>query len=182
MTWEYWDYHCGLIGYVPKKKAQPSTTPQVLPESRQKHGAYQSVLMTKNSPSATSTEASRPDNLPRTFHQSYKQVPVFPHKRKERDHPTEPENLKQKDRGNVNITNTMPVGAAASYLGGEEAANLLEENQKLRAQCSEHEKWVDELNAKVLLVRKQLKETQKEYGRLLLDLKLLEKEKIKRES
>nr|GMD33033.1 protein MICRORCHIDIA 6-like [Ipomoea batatas] len=188
MTWEYWDYHCGLIGYIPKKKAQPSTTPQVLPESHQKHGAYQSVLMTKNPPSATSKEASRPDNLPRTFHHSYKQVPVFPHKRKERDHPTEPENVKQKDRGKANITNAwssetaMPVGAAASYLGGEEAANLIQENQKLRAQCLEHEKWVEELNAKVLLVRKQLKETQKEYGRLLLDLKLLEKEKIKPES
>ncbi|XP_070006444.1 protein MICRORCHIDIA 6-like isoform X4 [Nicotiana sylvestris] len=37
MTWEYWDYHCGLIGYhATKRLHKPS---QVSSESRQKHDA-----------------------------------------------------------------------------------------------------------------------------------------------
>ncbi|CAH9104419.1 unnamed protein product [Cuscuta europaea] len=167
MTLEYWDYHCGLIGYMrPKKKIQAPKPPQVTPEFRQKHGTYQAVSMTKNSSSVAGTKvSSRLDNLPRTFHHNFQQVPLIPTKRKDRNHPNEAENVKQKE------ARQLPAGGA-SYLGSEEA-----ENKKLRAQCLHHEKNVEELNAKVNLLRKHLRETQKMYGRLLLELKLLEKTK-----
>lgn len=180
MTLEYWDYHCGLIGYVQPKKSTATKLFQVTPESHQKHGTYQAVSMTKN-PSSTAGAfvSSRPGNLPRTFHHNSQQVPL---KRKDRDHPIEPGSVKQKAGVNVDMTNAkhsptakeLPA-SAASYLGGDEAGSLLEENKKLRAQFLEHEKNVEDLNAKVNLLRRKLREEQKTYGRLLMDLNQLGK-------
>ncbi|KAL0356168.1 UNVERIFIED_CONTAM: protein MICRORCHIDIA 6, partial [Sesamum radiatum] len=65
----------------------------------------------------------------------------------------------------------------AKQLEGQEAANLIQENQKLRAQCQEYEKMDEELNAKITRLMTEVREAHREHARLLLESKLLEKVK-----
>nr|XP_009795592.1 PREDICTED: uncharacterized protein LOC104242263 [Nicotiana sylvestris] len=142
MTWEYWDYHCGLIGYhATKRLHKPS---QVSSESRQKHATT---------------------------------------KRKDHDHSIEPEILKRKAGLRVNLTGpesiqNPPATTTTSHLEDQELVLLLKENKRLYARCSEYEKMDEELNAKVTLLRKELKEAQREYGRLLIESGSLEYPKM----
>ncbi|XP_070007103.1 protein MICRORCHIDIA 6-like [Nicotiana sylvestris] len=142
MTWEYWDYHCGLIGYhATKRLYKPS---QVSSESRQKHATT---------------------------------------KRKDHDHSIEPEILKLKAGLRVNLTGpesiqNPPASTTTSHLEDQEMVLLLKENKRLNARCSEYEKMDEELNAKVTLLRKELKEAQREYGRLLIESGSLEYPKM----
>ncbi|XP_009609083.1 protein MICRORCHIDIA 6-like isoform X2 [Nicotiana tomentosiformis] len=142
MTWEYWDYHCGLIGYhATKRLHKPS---QVSSESRQKHATA---------------------------------------KRKDHDHSIEPEILKRKAGLRVNLTGpesiqNPPATTTTSHLEDQEMVLLLKENKRLYARCFEYEKMDEELNAKVTLLRKELKEAQREYGRLLVESGSLEYPKM----
>ncbi|WMV11984.1 hypothetical protein MTR67_005369 [Solanum verrucosum] len=80
MTWEYWDYHCGLLGYFPKKKPQGPITPQASSESRQLHGSYKPVVLGNSSGAVGSnitvrgTVTSQASSESRQQHGSYKPV------------------------------------------------------------------------------------------------------------
>ncbi|KAL2243708.1 UNVERIFIED_CONTAM: Protein MICRORCHIDIA 6, partial [Sesamum indicum] len=58
MTQEYWDYHCGLIGYQVKKKPQATMMSHSAKDSRQVHGVYQPVLLGRDSSGVTAAKAS----------------------------------------------------------------------------------------------------------------------------
>ncbi|KAM3378132.1 protein MICRORCHIDIA 6 isoform X2 [Capsicum galapagoense] len=248
MTWEYWDHHCGLLGYFPKKSLQGPTTPLVSSasrqqhgthkpvvlgnnsssavgsniavggtvtpvESRQQHGTYKPVVLGNNSSSAVGSNiAVRGTVTPvesRQQHGTYKPVilgdnsssavgsniavrgtvtPVFQNnskqgasKRKAVDPPIELENLKRTAGLAVDLT---VVGQSqeimtlnSTGLQDEEAAQFIQENEKLRAQCLECEKREEELHSKVNRLRKELKEAQRKYAHLLVESRLLDKVK-----
>ncbi|KAF3652276.1 protein MICRORCHIDIA 6 isoform X2 [Capsicum chacoense] len=248
MTWEYWDHHCGLLGYFPKKSLQGPTTPLVSSasrqqhgthkpvvlgnnsssavgsniavggtvtpvESRQQHGTYKPVVLGNNSSSAVGSNiAVRGTVTPvesRQQHGTYKPVilgdnsssavgsniavrgtvtPVFQNnskqgasKRKAVDPPIELENLKRTAGLAVDLT---VVGQSqeimtlnSTGLQDEEAAQFIQENEKLRSQCLECEKREEELHSKVNRLRKELKEAQRKYAHLLVESRLLDKVK-----
>ncbi|OIT07545.1 PREDICTED: protein MICRORCHIDIA 6-like [Nicotiana attenuata] len=209
MTWEYWDYHCGLIGYHPKKKPQGPITPQASSESRQQHGTYKPVLLGKNSFSAVGPITPQASSDSRQQHGSYKPVflgkhssgavgsnitvrgtvtPVFQNnsrqgasKRKEVDRPIEHESLKRTAGLVVDLSgggrSQQILTPTSSGLQDQEAAHFIQENQKLRAQCSDFEKREEELHGKVNKLRKELKEAQRTYAHLLVESRLLDKVK-----
>uniref|UniRef100_A0A1S3ZPW5 Protein MICRORCHIDIA 6-like n=1 Tax=Nicotiana tabacum TaxID=4097 RepID=A0A1S3ZPW5_TOBAC len=152
MTWEYWDYHCGLIGYhATKRLRKPS---QVSSESRQKHGTYHPIPLSKMSSVVTGAKVFSTT------------------KRKDHDHSIEPEILKRKAGLRVNLTG--PESIQNPMLFSKVPFHVL----FLSFRCSEYEKMDEELNAKVTLLRKELKEAQREYGRLLIESGSLEYPKM----
>ncbi|KAH0660742.1 hypothetical protein KY289_029490 [Solanum tuberosum] len=141
MTWEYWDHHCGLIGYHATKQLRAPS--QDSPQSRKKHATA---------------------------------------KRKNCDHQIEPEILKQKAGLSVNLPDpesiqNPPATTITSPLEDQEMVLLLKENKRLHARCLEIEKKEEEFNAKVTLLRKELKEEQRKYARLLVQSAVLENSK-----
>ncbi|CAN4100521.1 unnamed protein product [Withania somnifera] len=137
MTWEYWDYHCGLIGYHATKQ--------------------------RRAPSQASSESGKKNATA---------------KRKNYDHQIEPEILKQKAGSSVNQPDpesiqNLPATTITSHLEDQERVLLLKENKRLHASCLENEKKEEELNAKVTPLRKELKEAQRKYARLLVQSAVL---------
>lgn len=132
MTLEYWDHHCGLIGY---------------------HATKQIRAPSQDSPQSTKKHATA--------------------KRKNHDHQLEPEILKQKAGLSVNLSDpesiqNPPATTITSHLDDQEMVLLLKENKRLHARCSENAKKEEEYNTKVTLLRKELKEAQRKYARLLV--------------
>ncbi|KAK4394726.1 protein MICRORCHIDIA 6, partial [Sesamum angolense] len=166
------DYHCGLIGYQVKKKPQPTMMPHLAKDSRQVHGVYQPVLLGRDS-SAT-------PGIPVTS--SHRNSQGAPLKRKANDG-VGPERVKK-----MVATESRTVDGAhggevqhavdpAKQLECQEAAHIIQENQKLRARCQEYEKMDEELNAKITRLMTEVREAHREHARLLLESKLLEKVK-----
>ncbi|XP_022845074.1 protein MICRORCHIDIA 6 isoform X2 [Olea europaea var. sylvestris] len=169
MTQEYWDYHCGLIGYHQVKKNPPATmTSNGSFNSRQDSGMFQPVVLSRDSPGS--------------FHQNSLGEPL---KRKELDHAVEPGRVKWKGvesrtTATAHKQDAQHATGPANQMVDQEAAIIMEDNQTLRAKCQEYEKREEELNEKVNRLRKEIKDAQHEYARLLVESKLLEK--VKREN
>ncbi|MCD7471881.1 hypothetical protein HAX54_012655 [Datura stramonium] len=178
MTWEYWDYHCGLLGYFPKKKTQGPITPQASSESRQQHGTYKPVVLGNNSSSAVGSNITVRGTVTPVFQNSSKQGAS---KRKAVDRPIEHENLKRTAGLVVDLTGGEQsqeiLTLTSSGLQDQETAHLIQENEKLRSQCLECEKREEELHSKVNKLRKELKEAQRTYAHLLVESRLLDKVK-----
>lgn len=168
MTLEYWDYHCGLIGYHQIKKNPPATmTSNGSFNSRQDCGMFQPVLLSRDSSGS--------------YHQN---SPGEPLKRKERDNTVEPGRVKRKGVESRTATahkqDVQHAVGPANQMVDQEAAIIMEDNQTLHAKCQEYEKREEELNEKVNRLRKEITDAQHEYARLLVESKLLEK--VKREN
>ncbi|KAI3807027.1 hypothetical protein L1987_22947 [Smallanthus sonchifolius] len=182
MTLEYWDYHCGLLGYHINKKA--TVTPGASNFVHQ-HGTEQSIPMrkfsmggetTRKQPMITTINSrasfqskSLPNlvqpSFPPGFHQgsNLKRKPSY-----------QPITFKSEARMEVNsIKGSNRTGLANT----RDAINVIEENRKLRAQCSEFEKAEERLKFKVMQLKMELGEAQKEYVRLSGELQFLEKVK-----
>ncbi|PKI37915.1 hypothetical protein CRG98_041690 [Punica granatum] len=65
----------------------------------------------------------------------------------------------------------QPIEVPGDEVGEEEATNLVQERNKLRAQCLEYEKSEKELNEKLSCLMTELEEAQAEYARLLDEAK-----------
>ncbi|XP_027126365.2 protein MICRORCHIDIA 6 isoform X3 [Coffea arabica] len=162
MTREYWDYHCQLIGYQPRKAR--AMTFQASSDSGKNDGIYQPVQLTRD-------DLASDCNLQKGA----------PSKRKESNHLVEPDRVRRKVGIGANATvcnqENLRAGAATDELKSGEAANLIQENRKLQAQCLEFEKTVEELNLKAARLRVDLGEARREHSRLLAEFKLVEKVK-----
>ncbi|XP_042022805.1 protein MICRORCHIDIA 6-like [Salvia splendens] len=171
MTVEYWDYHCGLIGYKVLKVPRPMThqvTPS--PDSDRGPGIYQPVVLTR-------------DSLP-SFHQNAEGGTL---RRKRNEQVVEP--------GRVNRMGGTGVRPVDSALGGDvlqhainparavpvadAAVKIIQDNQKLHAQFKIFEETDKELNLKITKLTEEIQKERHEYARLLLETKMLEK--VKRE-
>ncbi|XP_071902158.1 protein MICRORCHIDIA 6-like isoform X2 [Coffea arabica] len=162
MTREYWDYHCQLIGYQPRKAR--AMTFQASSDSGKNDGIYQPVQLTRD-------DLASDCNLQKGA----------PSKRKESNHLVEPDRVRRKVGIGANATvcnqENLRAGVATDELKSGEAANLIQENRKLQAQCLEFEKTVEELNLKAARLRVELGEARREHSRLLAEFKLVEKVK-----
>ncbi|KAL3529472.1 hypothetical protein ACH5RR_008794 [Cinchona calisaya] len=190
MTCEYWDYHCGLIGYQPIKRARTMTS-QTASDNGKCHWSYQPVLLSRGSCATLNAESSaspgaiqQPTAVPSNFsarkpsHGNFQRGAGVPLNGKENSDIVEPERLKRKigtgDGAMLCNQAILPVAVATNEFENQEAARLIQENKRLQAQCLEHEKREEELNLKVARLRMELGEAQSEYSRLLAELKLLE--------
>ncbi|KAF5190524.1 Microrchidia-like protein [Thalictrum thalictroides] len=191
MTLEYWDFHCGLIGYLQTKK--PSTA-RVPPS---KACSLQPVMMnpsspTLNSPRVASAAAyhnspdihTRSEGRPEKSVGNYKTIsaPAPTMKRKRHRHAVEAERVERPAGSEENTTNIRrhhwEVQPAANgtekQMQNQEIESLMQENKKLHAQCLEYEKSEEELNSKLVGLKLELLEVQHEYARLLSESESME--------
>ncbi|KAI3684512.1 hypothetical protein L6452_33736 [Arctium lappa] len=164
MTFEYWDCHCAMIGYqIPQKIRPPlasSTSTQAPVASRnpvivnRSNGAP--IIAVVNSRAALSANFSQEgSNLKRRL-------------------PDQPEDFQTKPR--LTKTNVANTGANTppDIAQTQKKRMMLEKNKKLQEQCLEFKKVEEELNLKVMQLKAELGEAQKEYAALLAELKLVE--------
>ncbi|CAK7325067.1 unnamed protein product [Dovyalis caffra] len=65
MTWEYWDFHCGLIGYQVKKKLPPTGSPEDSPPGMSNGGSKKHVMVNHGMPNGGKTKpVTLSQNLP----------------------------------------------------------------------------------------------------------------------
>ncbi|XP_057459527.1 protein MICRORCHIDIA 6-like isoform X3 [Actinidia eriantha] len=173
MTWEYWDYHCGLIGYHVRKKIRAPTASPLSDDGRTLDSIRPPVALNKSPLGADTT-------IERRFGQAFSNIQRRAQlgeqlKRKEQHHLAEPENIKRR-AGGVNLTDTAP-NQEKQQLEDQEAINLLQENKRLREQCLEYEKEKEELNLKVTILKREIEDTEREYARMMAELELLDRVK-----
>ncbi|KAK4479353.1 hypothetical protein RD792_014865 [Penstemon davidsonii] len=182
MTVEYWDYHCGLIGYQVTKKLRTSITPPVSSVSKQGHCIYQPVLLGKDSSTTPATKVSTAAETiqheinaspKQSFHRNSQGALL---KRKGYDHVVEPERVKRMRVTGSQTSDTDHGGnhavVPANQLEDQAAVHIIQENKMLHAQCQEYEKTWEELNLKVTHLKAEVQEAHREYARLLLESKM----------
>lgn len=174
MTWEYWDYHCGLIGYQVKKKVRARLP---LPDSsygspdNSRHGSISMNNTSSSGRALVSLPAGRVQNS---------QFRSWQHgiKRKQDDPLSALGKGRRQAREALDATGhsmeVQPAPCAARPLDQQEAYVLMQENKKLRAKCLEYEKSEEELSHMLSRVKRELEEAQDEYARMLKELELLE--------
>lgn len=172
MTWEYWDYHCGLIGYMIKKKARP---PSLTPGST--NFVHQHVVdkcvprkvisdtgNNKKAPLIANVNSKGAFFSSSSFLKPVELIPNCPPGFKEGS------NLKRKSRDESD--SLVKVGSHMTAMGGN--GNMIEENKKLKMQCLQLEKAEEGLKDKVVRLKMILGDAQTEYARLMAELQELE--------
>ncbi|XP_007036271.2 PREDICTED: protein MICRORCHIDIA 6 isoform X1 [Theobroma cacao] len=174
MTWEYWDYHCGLIGYQVKKKSRPAAS-HVSSHFTGQSSAEQPVLLNQTSLDADRAKTGCTDvGVKQSITNSHgRSMQGLPTKRKEPGDLANFEKVKRQAGTSAN-TVVQPVDTTANHSKDQETIYLMQENKKLRAKCSEYEKRREELNIKVEKLRSEVSEVQREYYRLLAELNSLD--------
>ncbi|CAN6704179.1 unnamed protein product [Malus baccata var. baccata] len=168
MTWEYWDYHCGLIGYQVKKKlaSQVSSGPKIT-QQVSSNGAPPSGVQHVRLGQSFPAVGSKKESLGRS-----EQVGGM--KRKEHGDILPVKNVKVAKVVNEKSQNVQLVSPTGDQRKDQEAVNLMQENKKLRADCLEYEKRNEELNLKATQLRNAIKELDDEYSRMMAELEALE--------
>lgn len=175
MTWEYWDYHCGLIGYQVKKKLPPIEPPQDSPPGMPNSGKMKHVALNHGMPNGGKTK-------PVTLNQNHHSVSVkaasaagLSSKRKEHGDLNKVERMKRRAGTRADAHNLeIQSSSTANQLMDKETMNLIQENKKLHAKCLEHEKRREDLDLKVRQLRRELGDVQQEYDRLMVELTSLD--------
>ncbi|KAG2678842.1 hypothetical protein I3760_11G022700 [Carya illinoinensis] len=167
MTLEYWDYHCGLIGYQVKKKLRAPELLQISSHS-------------KHSPAIGSAKAGLVISEQFIPKSQFGSKHGLLEKRKEHVDLIEVERAKRMAVEVANVTDAgynqeiQPLVTAGNQPKDQEAVNLLQENKKLRAKCLEYEKTEEELKFKVTQIKIAIEEVYREYNRMLGELESLE--------
>ncbi|KAM3307793.1 protein MICRORCHIDIA 6 isoform X1 [Capsicum chacoense] len=147
MTWEYWDHHCGLIGYHATKK--PRAPSQASSESGKKHATakrknYDHQMEPEIQKQKAGIGVNRPD--PEPIQNTGLSV----------------------NRPDPEPIQNSPATTITSDSEDQERVLLLKENKRLHASCLENEKIEEEYTAKITSLRGELKEAQRKYRRLLV--------------
>ncbi|XP_057952524.1 protein MICRORCHIDIA 6-like isoform X2 [Malania oleifera] len=173
MTLEYWDYHCGLIGYQVKKK------PRVLePLQRSHYSNTHSEMHKPVTPNQRSfVIGSEKADL---AVEAYQHSAVLRMKRMDHNGSMDLHKLKKQAGADTSVTDIwhnrglQSCNTTAKQVNDQEAANLMQENKRLHFQCSEYEKREKELCLKVTRLRSELGKVQREHARLLAELQSLD--------
>ncbi|KAJ1418304.1 hypothetical protein SESBI_16053 [Sesbania bispinosa] len=173
MTWEYWDYHCKLIGYQEKKKL-PTPVTTLHPSLKTPLGIERPVILNKNSSAVVNRNIA---------HWNSEQHSITPQSRfelgshnKRKAHELIDIQKMKKHSREENVTgvgfsqNKQNVTTPAEQVVDQEIIKLMQENKKLQAKCLEFEKTEEELNLKATKLRSQIQEAQREYDRLFAEL------------
>ncbi|KAI7748868.1 hypothetical protein M8C21_024955 [Ambrosia artemisiifolia] len=189
MTLEYWDYHCGLIGYQQghNKNKKARTTPSVTggsSNSTHQHVKDQAtfkkgssddgttkgapVITTVNSKAALYSNSSffKPVELKQSFPQGFKEGSNLKRKLSDECQSFQPE---------------AKMGTTVTDLGNTGGStNVMDENKRLKIRCLEFEKAEEELKRKVEQLKMELGDAKTEYNRLLTNLQDLEIVKVEK--
>ncbi|KAK1373201.1 Protein MICRORCHIDIA like [Heracleum sosnowskyi] len=155
MTWEYWDYHCGFIGYQIKKKPRESVSSYIASGSSTEQVAKLAREQCKLIGNQVNSQEGKL-------------------KRRNCDDLKEPEKVKRKALTKVNAIDSFPclelepATDTCKMLEDPEKINILQENRKLRAQCLINERTEVLLNEKASKLRKELREAQTLWKNKLL--------------
>ncbi|XP_021733589.1 protein MICRORCHIDIA 6-like isoform X1 [Chenopodium quinoa] len=183
MAWEYWDFHCGLIGYQIKKPIRAPVSSLGLSDVCPSNARHEPLETNKslNFGRAPIHQADPVVNLFATsVFQSDQSIQQRGTKR------TQEDVLFALDKGSVHVrtesdinnagcsVEVQPASQAANLINEKGAVVMMQENKSLLAKCLEYEKAEEELNNKVLLLSKELKLAQHEYERMLIVLQSLE--------
>ncbi|CAL0305103.1 unnamed protein product [Lupinus luteus] len=174
MTWEYWDYHCKLIGYQEKKKCPPPATPLLHPSPVTKP-----IILNKTSSPVVNRKAAAYGKSGQHTTNPQSTSQLVSHKRKSPE-VIDLENMKKHPREEIATAvgfrqsqQIIPTPAAELVMD-QETITLMEENKKLSAQLSEYEKTEEELNLKVMTLRNKIQEAGRGYSQLLAELQSLD--------
>ncbi|PWA76152.1 Histidine kinase-like ATPase, ATP-binding domain-containing protein [Artemisia annua] len=179
MTYEYWDTHCRAIGCEVPEKARPSSASHALSRSPQTP-----VGCSKSAPDVTTANDRAALNGHCYDIEPVELFPCLPQgsndgsdlKRKLPDHP--------KDRPSKNIRVSPSVANTGSNMldsiDNRKKMAMMQENKKLKDNCLEYEKVERELNLKVMELKTELKEAQREYAAWFTELQALERVKVER--
>ncbi|KAL9243137.1 hypothetical protein vseg_017062 [Gypsophila vaccaria] len=184
MTWEYWDYHCGLIGYkVIKKTRAPVSLPRPSDPSPNstthepflKRTSSLDLRQAQHTEPVVSLAASsafqdaqtclqqhgikrKPDEFLSTLGRGRRQVRVG-----------------NNAKNDVQCRETQSVTRihAKQVLNQQEVVALIKENKKLFEKCLQYEQGEEELIYRVSRLSRELQEAQHEYMRMLNELQTL---------
>ncbi|KAH7528447.1 hypothetical protein FEM48_Zijuj05G0073100 [Ziziphus jujuba var. spinosa] len=195
MVGEYWDYHCGLVGYQQYKKPKAPTKAQVSsgeqPTIAQASSGEQPIIAQASSGEqlfpfndastavcASKVALERPEQSNPNSQSRYGQGQQL--KRKAHGDFVEVEMVKRQGVKEVNVADPgqnqgiQLVNTSGQQLEDQETMPLIQENKKLRAKCLEYEKEEEELLLKVSQLNSEIKEVENEYSRLLAEFQSLE--------
>ncbi|XP_074324436.1 protein MICRORCHIDIA 6-like isoform X2 [Apium graveolens] len=168
MTLEYWDHHCGYLGYSVTKKPRALMTSHITSDSSTQHGAKQPVMLDKSFASAgkvltagtcmppvvaSSNELGRIPGHQLCNEINSQEGASLKRRNFERQ---ESGKVKRKAVARDNVINTsrlLEVEATintSELLEDQEPINLMLENRKLLAQCHENERTEEVLKEKVI--------------------------------
>ncbi|GER56810.1 histidine kinase [Striga asiatica] len=206
MTLEYWDYHCGLVGYYQARKSRGLKMPQDTSNSGPGQGIYQPVVLgqdsgasgrtasfvaAKNSPHEVASGSSHHMAPNSERHSS----PIAQDNTQGKKQKTLKKTFKRKHRGHDDAAELVSVERRGlEYSGGDkqlpvdpekqsenqDGASLIRENKRLRSLCQEYEKTDEELDLKIKSLEDEVREAERECTRMLLESRLLEKIKESR--
>ncbi|CAI0398553.1 unnamed protein product [Linum tenue] len=154
MAWEYWDYHCGLIGYHVTKKVRAVSSPSDPP-----------AMSNRTFPTVGTEQAASPG---------------LGVKRKEHSNSVTPDAVRKLPRlgEGVAVTSASSSSRHISQQQQNAVAVLMQDNQKLKADLFEYEMRKEELNLQVIKLTRELEEENAEYDRLMAELTLLDDMKL----
>ncbi|XP_028783973.1 protein MICRORCHIDIA 6 isoform X1 [Neltuma alba] len=163
MTWEYWDYHCGLIGYQAKKKPrvlQLESYPSHPPGIEKPLTVDRKFSPVLNKKTALQSGSQQGCHAKRKMHESIGVQDIKGRARKENE-----------ITGVACSYDKIQIVSEPTRQGGDQdTINLMVKNKKLREKCLQLEKEEEELNLKVSQLRSKIQETKREYERLLAEL------------
>ncbi|XP_044477564.1 protein MICRORCHIDIA 6-like [Mangifera indica] len=168
MQWEYWDYHCALIGYQALKKPRATVASQDSSHSALPRNIKPVVL----NQSSIAVGSTKPGSR----------------KRKEHGELFGFQNVKKHSAKGTNTSDAeqtldkQPVITATNESRSQEAIHLMQENKKLHANCLESDKRIEELNHKMTQLQSELEELDQEHKRQLAEVEALDTIKEERKA
>ncbi|CAN1774650.1 Protein MICRORCHIDIA 6 [Linum perenne] len=167
MTIEYWEKRCGLIGYHVTKKVRevnpPCNSPGI-PQTCQTNSVRSNELFpnrTAVGASSSGVKRKKQDNSVGTG--SNKKLP-----RTRGSSDASPSNCGQIAPGDDAVTDQQQNGVG----------DLMQDKAKLLVQLDKYEKGKEELQAKVMRLRKELEELNGEYDQMMAEVTLLDAGKL----
>ncbi|GMP30268.1 hypothetical protein CsSME_00005013 [Camellia sinensis var. sinensis] len=170
MTLEYWNFHCGLIGYQQMKKSPPAPKPSQETRSFRAHSFIEQPVLLNHRSSVTDNAGPLSSAV-----ESFEDTVATPSKRKEQNPAGELEHVKRHTGSRSYSTDTQHIGVNQptpeheNQLQDDEFTSLMQENEKLQTQLLELERSEECLTLKVRQLRKELGDIQSEYARLVAE-------------
>ncbi|KAF5958680.1 hypothetical protein HYC85_005905 [Camellia sinensis] len=164
MTLEYWNFHCGLIGYQQMKKSPPAPKPSQETRSFRAHSFIEQPVLLNHRSSVTDNAGPLSSAV-----ESFEDTVATPSKRKEQNPAGELEHVKRHTGSRSYSTDTQHIGVNQptpeheNQLQDDEFTSLMQENEKLQTQLLELERSEECLTLKVRQLRKELGDIQSEW-------------------
>ncbi|KAJ6875536.1 hypothetical protein NC652_035055 [Populus alba x Populus x berolinensis] len=172
MTWEYWDYHCGLIGYHVTKKLRPTEPPPDSPLGI----STGSDTLNHGMPNVAKTNLALNQKYPYLVSAKAASAAGLSSKRKEHGDLDKLEGIKRQAGTGANAFlsghgfETEVVSDIKNKLEDQDVVNLIQVNKNFRAKCLDYKKRTEDLDLKVTRLRSELGQVRTEYEQLMAEL------------